>query len=125
VALALTLAAALAGCASPLSTRSGEVLVTTGSGTPVEGATVRADPLDPHHPLNVADYFRGDAARLGVWTTGVNGRARIELLSDRPTEVSVLAPGYLPTSRVIDPGEPEEASFELVPLQPATGTSRP
>jgi hypothetical protein len=111
-----------------LDTRDGAVIVTDPSGAPVPGATVRADPVVPKHPLNLGDYFRSEPDRLGLWQTGADGRVGVKLLSTRPTSVSAVAPGFLPASKLIDPSAPSEVRLELprvdVPTSPGTGNPR-
>ncbi|MFT3684866.1 MAG: hypothetical protein QM783_08050 [Phycisphaerales bacterium] len=97
--------------------------MTDTSGAPVPGASVRADPVVPKHPLNLGDYFRADPERLGLWQTGADGRASVKLLSSRPTSVSVVGRGFVPVSRLIDPSAPSDVKLELtrvdLPAQPA------
>ena len=119
--LAIALAAA---CSSPLQTRTGEAFVTTPDGAPVAGAIVRADPIDPHHPLNIADYFRDEPSSLGSWRTDAQGRAVITLLRDRPTAISFAAADCTPDSMLIDPSCPTPLRLILNPVAPAVSKSR-
>lgn len=104
--LCLVLGGAAGACTSPLATRPADVIVATPDGSPVSGAVVRADPIDPHHPLNIADYFKGEPGTLGSWRTDATGHAAVTLLLDRPTAVSFTAAGHMPNSIVIDPTSP-------------------
>ncbi|MDP1661657.1 MAG: hypothetical protein Q8L55_07050 [Phycisphaerales bacterium] len=111
--LALCLASA---CSAPLATRSAAVFVITPEGEPIAGALVRADPVDPRHPLNIADYFRTEPGTLGSWRTDTQGHAAVRLLVDRPTAVSFAAAGFVPDSSLIDPSRLSPFRLTLTPL---------
>lgn len=104
------------GCSAPLPTRTEEVTVTTGSGEPIAGAVVRADPIVPRHPLNIGDYFRDEPESLGVWRTDEKGHAVVSLLRDRPTELSWLALGFEPASLTIYEGRHGPFTLTLAPV---------
>ncbi len=112
------------GCVSGLPTRAGSVTVVTEAGEPVAQALVRADPIDPRHPLNFADYLRGDTGTLGAWTTDQRGEAAITLLRDRPTTVSFAAAGFLPGSRFVDTSDGPTIRLVLVPIAGADQIGR-
>lgn len=114
--LGLCLALACGACGSSLATRQAEVRVTTPEGAPIPGATVRADPIDPHHPLNIGDYFKGDPGTLGIWRTDSQGHTTITLLSDRPTAVSFMAAGFTPDSMLIDATNVPPFRLTLTPV---------
>lgn len=103
-------------CSAPLATRSSEVLITTPEGGPIAGAVVRADPIDPRHPLNIADYFRAEPGTLGSWRTDAGGHASVTLLLSRPTAVSFAAAGFVPDSTLVDPSHPSPLRLTLTPL---------
>lgn len=106
------------GCSSPLTTRPAEAVVSSSDGAPIAGAVVRADPIDPHHPLNISDYFRGEPGTLGSWKTDQSGHARITILNDRPTALSFAAAGFAPDSVLIDPEHPSPYAVTLQPVFP-------
>lgn len=112
---ALSLTALSTIACSPLQHRTGEALVTTASGEPIAGATVRADPIDPRHPLNISDYIRPTPDTLGIWQTDAAGHAPLILLLNRPTELTIVKPGYLPASRFIDAGDSAAPRIQLEP----------
>lgn len=99
--------------------------MSSNDGSPIAGAVVRADPIDPHHPLNFGDYFRDEPATLGTWRTDQSGRAQITILRDRPTAISFAAAGFAPDSSLIDPEQPSPFPLTLQPLFSPVGSTGP
>ncbi len=103
------LAAAL--CAACTPTRAVELRVTrTDGGAPVAGAHVRVIPLDAGLvplPLDASTLAEiGYAGRPTGAVTDDDGRARLDLLDDRPSVVEVASPFLEPPGRwrwILDP----------------------
>lgn len=92
----------LSGCAAGGGGGSVAVeLRDAATGSPIEGAVVRALPQNPKHVFRVADYLRSVPGATSA-RTDAGGRAVLELPGDRPFELVVAVGGREPESIAFD-----------------------
>lgn len=74
----------------------------SGSGQPVAGAFVRAHPVDARHPLDVAAALNPIRPRSSSGRTDEVGLTRLSAPRDKPFQVFVTAPGFVPWGQFFD-----------------------
>lgn len=105
-ALALAAAGATAGCQSaPLAPVQVQVLDPS-RGEPIHDAAVFAESLARDHPFSIATLLGQTGARRDEGRTDDAGRVQLTFIADRPLRIGILAPGYAPLIRLLDPAPP-------------------
>lgn len=121
----LFLLTATLGCSQQVPTRAVDLTVVDAQGTPLVGATVRADATSPRHPLDFLGALAAEPRPLGVWTTNQQGRCTIFAAADhRPTTVMVVAPGFAPWLWTADVGKNPDLVARLEPVAGPPATAR-